>query len=80
MTRRLGIIGAGGHGKVAAETALRCGWEEVIFLMALLPVALMTSATGLWLVNLLLPLMFIVMAILWLLAMRCIVEPGVSGC
>lgn len=31
MTRRLGIIGAGGHGKVAAETALRCGWEEVIF-------------------------------------------------
>jgi sugar O-acyltransferase (sialic acid O-acetyltransferase NeuD family) len=31
VTRRLGIIGAGGHGKVAAETALRCGWEEVIF-------------------------------------------------
>ncbi|MAC15826.1 MAG: acyl-ACP--UDP-N- acetylglucosamine O-acyltransferase [Alcanivorax sp.] len=31
MSRRLGIIGAGGHGKVAADTALRCGWEEVVF-------------------------------------------------
>jgi len=31
MNRRLGIIGAGGHGKVAADTALRCGWEEVVF-------------------------------------------------
>ena len=31
MTRRLGIIGAGGHGKVAADTALSCGWDEVAF-------------------------------------------------
>ncbi|MTT52814.1 acyl-ACP--UDP-N- acetylglucosamine O-acyltransferase [Alcanivorax sp. VBW004] len=31
MKRRLGIIGAGGHGKVVADTALRCGWEEVVF-------------------------------------------------
>lgn len=31
MTRRLGIIGAGGHGKVAADVAQRCGWDEVIF-------------------------------------------------
>ena len=31
MTRRLGIIGAGGHGKVAADVAQRCGWDEVVF-------------------------------------------------
>lgn len=31
MSRRLGIIGAGGHGKVAADVAQRSGWDEVIF-------------------------------------------------
>ncbi|MEH6784697.1 MAG: acetyltransferase [Alcanivorax jadensis] len=31
MTRRLGIIGAGGHGKVVADTAERLGWSEVVF-------------------------------------------------
>lgn len=31
MIRRLGIIGAGGHGKVAAEVAERAGWREVVF-------------------------------------------------
>jgi len=31
MIRRLGIIGAGGHGKVAADIAQRSGWQEVIF-------------------------------------------------
>lgn len=31
MTRRLGIIGAGGHGKVVADTAERAGWYEVVF-------------------------------------------------
>ena len=31
MTRRLGIIGAGGHGKVVADTAERAGWDEVVF-------------------------------------------------
>lgn len=32
MSRRLGIIGAGGHGKVVADTAERAGWSEVVFL------------------------------------------------
>lgn len=31
MSRRLGIIGAGGHGKVAADVAERAGWDEVVF-------------------------------------------------
>lgn len=31
MSRRLGIIGAGGHGKVVADTAERAGWSEVVF-------------------------------------------------
>lgn len=31
MSHKLGIIGAGGHGKVVADTALRCGWDEVVF-------------------------------------------------
>lgn len=31
MTSRIGIIGAGGHGKVVADVAQRCGWSEVIF-------------------------------------------------
>lgn len=31
MNRRLGIIGAGGHGKVVADTAERAGWSEVVF-------------------------------------------------
>ncbi|KGD63477.1 acyl-ACP-UDP-N- acetylglucosamine O-acyltransferase [Alcanivorax nanhaiticus] len=31
MSRRLGIIGAGGHGKVVADTAERAGWSEVLF-------------------------------------------------
>jgi len=35
MSRRLGVIGAGGHGKVVADTALRCGWDEVVFFDAL---------------------------------------------
>lgn len=32
MSRRLGIIGAGGHGKVVAEVAERAGWSDVVFL------------------------------------------------
>lgn len=31
MSRCLGIIGAGGHGKVVADTAERAGWSEVVF-------------------------------------------------
>lgn len=31
MNKRLGIIGAGGHGKIAADVAQRCGWDEVVF-------------------------------------------------
>lgn len=31
MSLRLGIIGAGGHGKVVADTAERAGWSEVVF-------------------------------------------------
>lgn len=31
MTKRLGVIGAGGHGKVAAEVAERSGWSQVVF-------------------------------------------------
>lgn len=31
MIRRLGIIGAGGHGKVIADTAERTGWSEIVF-------------------------------------------------
>jgi len=29
--RKLGVIGAGGHGKVVADTAERAGWSEVVF-------------------------------------------------
>jgi sugar O-acyltransferase (sialic acid O-acetyltransferase NeuD family) len=29
--RRLAILGAGGHGAVVADAALRAGWEEVVF-------------------------------------------------
>lgn len=29
--RKLAILGAGGHGKVVADTAECCGWEEVFF-------------------------------------------------
>lgn len=28
---RLAILGAGGHGKVVADTAEACGWKEVVF-------------------------------------------------
>ena len=28
---RLAIFGAGGHGKVVAETALASGWQEITF-------------------------------------------------
>jgi len=31
VNRRLGIIGAGGHGKVVADVAERAGWPDVIF-------------------------------------------------
>lgn len=31
MNKRLGVIGAGGHGKVVADTAERAGWSEVVF-------------------------------------------------
>lgn len=31
MTKRLAILGASGHGKVVAETALECGWNEIVF-------------------------------------------------
>jgi sugar O-acyltransferase (sialic acid O-acetyltransferase NeuD family) len=34
VTRKLGIIGAGGHGKVVADVAERAGWSEVVFLDA----------------------------------------------
>lgn len=30
--RRLNIIGAGGHGKVVADIAIACGYEDIIFL------------------------------------------------
>ena len=30
-TSKLGLIGAGGHGKVAADTAVAAGWDEVAF-------------------------------------------------
>lgn len=29
--KRLAILGASGHGKVVADTALLCGWQEVVF-------------------------------------------------
>ncbi|WP_235040391.1 acetyltransferase [Vreelandella profundi] len=29
--RRLAVLGASGHGKVVAETALQCGWESIVF-------------------------------------------------
>ena len=32
--KKLNIIGAGGHGKVIADIALRCGYEEIAFLDA----------------------------------------------
>ena len=32
MSRRLIILGASGHGKVAADIALRVGYEEILFL------------------------------------------------
>jgi sugar O-acyltransferase (sialic acid O-acetyltransferase NeuD family) len=28
---RLAILGASGHGKVVADTAVLCGWEEIVF-------------------------------------------------
>lgn len=31
MTRRIAILGASGHGKVVAEIALECGWNEIVF-------------------------------------------------
>lgn len=31
VTRRLAILGASGHGKVVAEIALECGWNEIVF-------------------------------------------------
>lgn len=31
MTRRLALLGAGGHGKVVADAALCAGWHEVVF-------------------------------------------------
>jgi len=34
VTRTLGVIGAGGHGKVVADVAERAGWPEVVFLDA----------------------------------------------
>ena len=32
MSRRLIILGASGHGKVAADIAIRSGYEEILFL------------------------------------------------
>lgn len=29
--KRLAILGASGHGKVVAETALQCGWQSIVF-------------------------------------------------
>lgn len=34
MSKRLGVIGAGGHGKVVADVAERAGWADVVFLDA----------------------------------------------
>lgn len=31
MTKRLGVIGAGGHGKVVADVAERAGWPQIVF-------------------------------------------------
>ena len=31
MSKRLGVIGAGGHGKVVADVAGRAGWAQVVF-------------------------------------------------
>jgi len=31
MMRRLALLGAGGHGKVVADSALCAGWQEVVF-------------------------------------------------
>ncbi len=31
MNRRLAIYGAGGHGKVIADTAVSIGWKEIVF-------------------------------------------------
>lgn len=31
MNKRLGVIGAGGHGKVVADVAERAGWTQVVF-------------------------------------------------
>lgn len=31
MNKRLGVIGAGGHGKVVADLAERAGWTDVVF-------------------------------------------------
>ena len=31
LMRMLAILGASGHGKVVADTALHAGWDEVLF-------------------------------------------------
>lgn len=31
MNKRLGVIGAGGHGKIAADIAQRTGWKDIVF-------------------------------------------------
>jgi sugar O-acyltransferase (sialic acid O-acetyltransferase NeuD family) len=43
--KRLALLGAGGHGKVVADTALYAGWQEVIFYDDAWPGL---CATGIW--------------------------------
>lgn len=45
--RRLAIIGASGHGKVVAEIAESCGWDEIIFFDDAWP---SIAANGAWVV------------------------------
>jgi len=43
--KRLAILGASGHGKVVADAALKCGWDEIIFFDDAWPEL---SAVGVW--------------------------------
>lgn len=43
--KRLALLGASGHGKVVADTAQLCGWDEVVFFDDAWP---QRQANGLW--------------------------------
>lgn len=61
---KLGVIGAGGHRKVVADTAERAGWAEVVFSAPDLSRISCAMPTGLWSVCLRMLLHILVMGIL----------------